>query len=494
MRSGTARLWTVAVILAACTAAPDVTSTTVTTLPAPSTTTTAANPCPDVFCVVMHIDPDASWSDGMPVTAADFVHTLEMARSGASSEPGYDLVSGLEAGPDGEVVVALSEVSGAFLRLFQEVLPAHDPVVTSGEFTFDGERLESDRSIVDLVAVNGVRGSVTALRAGEADLLWLADPPLWAIVELAAIEGVEMAAGPGADWEMITFNQANPLLANEWVRRAMAMALDRDAMAGATVRTVDTGASLLDSTLPGVDTAPYPHIHDPAAARQLLEENGCRPGDDGVLSCGGVRMSFRWVTTTGDPWRLAMAEMATESLRAIGVEVAVATMVPADLFSEDHLFGESWDMVAFAWEAQKDPVAAAELYRCDGDAPHGFGTLNVGRYCGDDTLLDAAAALFDTAGRVELMRQVDRDVAASAAIVPLFSRPVVAAWAEGVASVEPALFAGPLDAAGEWADTTRFAAVTQPDVRHLLYRSAFTSLPGGEYLPDLVIDFETFGG
>lgn len=205
-------------------------------------------------------------------------------------------------------------------------------------------------------------------------------------------------------------------------------------------------------------------------------------------------MSFRWVTTTGDPWRLAMGEMAAESLRAIGVEVMVVTMVPADLFSDDHLFGEDWDVAAFAWEAQRDPVSAADLYRCEGEAPHGFGTLNVGRHCGDDGLLDAAEASFDTAERVELMRQVDADVVASAAIVPLFSRPVVAAWKEGVAPVEPALFAGPLDAAREWTGTTRFAAVTQPEVRHLLYRSAFTSLPGGEYLPDLVIDFETLGG
>lgn len=494
MRSWTARQGALALVLAACTAAPVVTSTTVTTLPALTTSTTVVNPCPDVFCVVMHIDPEASWSDGTPVTAADFAYTLEQARSGMGSEPGYDLVTGLAAGPDGEVVVAFSDVTGAFLGLFQQVLPAHDPLVTSGEFAFDGERLESDRAVVDLVEVSGVRGSVTALRAGEADLVWLSDPPSWAVTELAALEGVTMASGAGSDWEMVTFNQANPLLSNEWVRGAIAMALDRDAMAGATVRTVDPGASLLDSTLPGVDTAPYPHTHDPAAARQLLEANGCTPGDDGVLTCGGSRMSFVWVTTTGDPWRLAMAEMAAEALGTIGVEVTVTTMVPADLFSEGHLFGEGWDMAAFAWEAQRDPVSAAELYRCDGNAPHGFGTLNVGRHCGDDTLLDAAEASFDTSERVELMRQVDRDFVASAAIVPLFSRPVVAAWAEGVTAVGPTLFAGPLDGAGEWTGTTRFAAVTQPEVRHLLYRGAFTSLPGGEYLPDLVIDFETLGG
>lgn len=481
-----------AVVLAACTAAPEATSTTVP--PPDPTTTTLQDRCPDTFCVVLHIDPEASWSDGTPVSAADFANTLELARSGESPDPAYDMVTALEVGPEGEVVVAFAEVTGAFLGLFRHVLPAHDPVATSGEFTFDGERLESGRSTVEMVAATGVRGAVTAMRAGAADLAWIPDPPSWAVEELRAVEGVTLHAGPGPDWEMITFNQANPLLANDWVREAIVMALDRDAMADATVRLVDPSADLADSTIPGVPTPPYPFAHDPDAARALLQRNGCVSGESGALSCGGLPLSFRWVTTSGDPWRRMISEMAADSLRAIGVDVSVTEMVPAELFAATHLFGEDWDIAVFSWEAQRDPVAAADIYRCQGEGPHGFGLLNVGRHCGDDALIEEAMASFDTDRRVALMTEVDREFVGSAAIVPLFSRPVVAAWSTAVTGVETGTFAGPLDNAGEWTGTIRFAAPTQPDVRNLLYRSAFTALPGGGYFPDLVIDFETFGG
>lgn len=494
MRSAVTRLCALGLILAACTVAPEVTTTTATSLSAISTTTSIADRCPDVFCVVFRIDPQAVWSDGTPVTGADFEHTLREARADPAADPGYDLVTGIESAGD-EVEIAFSEQTGAFARLFRPVLPAHDRGVTSGGFRLDGERLVSDAATVELVSVDGVRGAVTALARGEVDLVWLADPPAWAVGELSELDGMTVVAGPGPDWEMLTFNQANPLLAEEWVRRALAMGLDREAMADATVRTVDPDAPLLDTTLPTFGNAPYPIAHDPDGARALLGANGCEPASDGIWVCDGHRMSFDLVTTTGDQWRSAVAGMVAASLEAIGVEVTVTTKLAAELFGADFLFGQEWDLAAFAWEAQNDPVAAADLYRCRGDGPHGFGALNVGRHCGDDSLLDAAAASLDSGQRVELMRQVDRDFLAAAAVVPLFSRPIVAAWAGGVHGVAPGPFAGPLDAAGEWTGTTRLALPTPLEsLRTLLLRGAFIAAPGGEYLPDLVIEYETIGG
>lgn len=480
------------VVLLGCTSATEATSTTATTRPFPSTTSTVAGRCPDVFCVVFRIDPQAKWSDGTPVTSADFEHTVEQARGEAA--PAYALVTGVETTATDEVTVAFSEVTARFFELFRPVLPAHDPAVTSGGFEFDGSRLVSSRVAVELVSVEGVRGAITALARGEVDKIWLVDPPSWAVEDLAGVDGVTTSVGEGRDWEMVTFNQADPLLSIDWVRRAIVMALDREAMADATVRTVDPEATVLNTTLAGFETEPYPIRHDPVGARSLLEGNGCTPGSDGILDCQGVRMAFDWVTTAGDPWRLAMAEMAADSLAEIGIQLSVSPMLPSDLFAAEHLFGEEWDMAAFSWEAQLDPVAAADLYRCRGDGPHGHGALNVGRHCGDDEILDAAEASLDPDERMALMRQADRELLAGGATVPFFSRPVLAAWAEGVAGVEPGPFADPLDRVAEWTGEARLAVTSPPtDLLRVLHRNAFRALPGGEYLPDLVIEYETIG-
>src|SRR5690606_28447740 len=147
----------------------------------------------------------------------------------------------------------------------------------------------------------GVRGVVGALRRGEAEAAWLPDPPAWAVEELAALDGVRL--GPGTDWEMVTFNQANPLLAEEWARVAIATALDTEAILDATVRTGDPEAPALSATMwPDIGTPRWKR-HDPEAARDIREDNGCEAGDDGIYVCGGVRMSFTWATTSGDAWR-----------------------------------------------------------------------------------------------------------------------------------------------------------------------------------------------
>ena len=165
--------------------------------------------------------------------------------------------------------------------------------------------LEAEEHLTWLAAERG--RSANTLAAYRRDLkqyvAWLADPPAWAVDELGALDGVSVAIEPGPDWEMVTFNQVNSLLAETWARTAIATAIDREAILDATVRAVDPDAVILDSTMWQEDGGPYPHRHDQAAARRILEDNGCALGSDGFYECGGRRMSFVWATTAGDPWR-----------------------------------------------------------------------------------------------------------------------------------------------------------------------------------------------
>lgn len=484
-----------AVIVAACTGSV-ATTTTPTTVP-PSGITTEPDICPETRCVRLRIDPDARWSDGEPVTADDFVHTLDMARAASSADPAYRAVSRIDVIADDEVLIALSDVSAPFQRLFEVVLPAHDDRVTSGPLDHD---LRGEGFDLETVDVDGVRGVIQAFRRGEADLGWLPDPPGWAIEELEALEDVNVTLVPGPDWEMITFNQQSPLLAEAWLRQAVALAIDRETLADLTVRTVDPPASLLDTTMwvdrPGMGD-PYPHAHDPDAAVRALLDNGCVREGDGPFVCDDHPLRFTWMTTAGDVWRETMVERMASDLADLGIEVDVRLMYPADIYRRVNLAGDGWDIVSFAWTAQVDPTAAAELYRCDGG-------LNFARHCPDgvDETLATAMGTIDDDERRLLLEEVDRAFVDPAAIIPLFARPV--AWVFKGEGADPSPFDGPFDVAARLGRDVRLALVDQPgdpatlgaldpvesSLRRAHYRGAFRALPGGGYAPDLVVDFE----
>lgn len=83
--------------------------------PVPALASTWSNPAPDVWR--FQLRPDARFSDGKPVTAADVVRSFERARSSGSMVAGnLGIVSGIrEEGPD-VVTITATTGSSAFLQ------------------------------------------------------------------------------------------------------------------------------------------------------------------------------------------------------------------------------------------------------------------------------------------------------------------------------------------------------------------------------------------
>ena len=61
--------------------------------------------------------------------------------------------------------------------------------------------------------------------------------------------------------------------------------------------------------------------YDPARARRLLEQAGCRRGADGIYSCAGERLRLRFFTTAGVADRELALQLMQTQLRQAGVEV-----------------------------------------------------------------------------------------------------------------------------------------------------------------------------
>jgi peptide/nickel transport system substrate-binding protein len=451
-------------------AAPSTTVVVDTTISDEMSDSAAAEQCDAALCLVYHIDPGATWADGDPVTAADFAHTIDVYRD--PDQPamgaGYSAIEVVEVVDEQTIRLELVEGYGPWQTLFTRVFRDGDPATTlqgldtSGPFTFlewaEGEPLTVARDLtwwpeddplsgdpagdiaqIRFVFIDTLEGMVDAFEAGEVDVI-SARPDGEMMERLRAMEDVEIGLAPGPFWEHIDFHHEDPTLSTHWVRLAIAHAIDREEILDRTVRLIDPGASTLDNTIWMSNTVNYePHFgveHDPDRAEQLLIDNGCSRGGDGIYVCDGTRMSFVWATTSDDPARREIFDAVREDLEVIGVEIRPDFRSPSAFVTRDFLFGgtDSWQMVNFSWRAWPDPAASHSTYLC-GEA----GELNVNRYCSEEVanLIRSADSIVDPVERAAAYNEADRIYLDDIALIPLYQKPDLMAWRTGISGPQP---------------------------------------------------------
>ena len=500
--------------------------------------------------MVYHIHDGAVWSDGAPVVADDFIFTSELAADGA----GHELITGAERIDSKTAAFSFSEPYGPWRTLFPVVLPRHaldetslsdDPAkalrTTAGPFVLDswdeGEQItlrrnrrywaEADRlsgeplgdvQEIRFVFPASVEEALRGLEAGEIDVV-IPGPVAAAVAEIAEMEGVSHELAPGPFWEHIAFNHDDPLLSQLWVREAINLAVDREAILDQTVRRAHPGAAALGNTFWPEGAARYEdHFEDRfdlEAAEKILVDRLCAKGEDGVYLCQGRRMSFTWAVTTGDEDRETVFNIVSESLESIGVELVRRVVSPSELFSSEVGFAgpEAWQIVSFAWKGAADPHLSNSAYLCAGDAPSGFGALNLNRYCDEtvDSLIRGADSIVDPDERAAAYNAADKAYLGDLAIIPLYRKPVLMVWDSSLLGPRPnSSRAGELWNTAAWSgkETVVIAlesapelssplAAPEPDLARVLaplLHGAFGATPELAPAPLLVENVETLSG
>ena len=92
--------------------------------------------------------------------------------------------------------------------------------------------------------------------------------------------------------------------------------------------------------------APLPY--DPEGAQRLLEAKGWRRGADGILAKDGKRLEFTLITNNGNPQRKAIATIAQDAWRKIGVDCRVQLFEWA-VFLKDFINTGKFDAVVLGW-------------------------------------------------------------------------------------------------------------------------------------------------
>ncbi len=550
-------------VLAACAGATTVQTTTTagaeaTTTAAEETTTTefeaVEGDCPDAFCVLYHIHPDATWSDGTPITAEDFAFTYETTINPVldiTSRDGYDKMTGYEVVDDKTFLAIFGEVYAPWRTLFSSpgVMPKHvlenqpfnavwDELITvaSGPFVMDewvpDERITLSRNpnywasedrlsgsplgdvqTINIVFLEDSQTQVQALRGQEIDMFY-PQPQVALVEEVDGIDGVEWEAGLGPIWEQVSFNLSDPLLAEKYIRQAMVMGIDREAIVDVVVRPLAPNAEMLNNTVWMVGTQFYEdhmtqYPYDPAAAEALLVENGCAKGADGIYECGGERLSFNWATTAGNEGRELQFELAQANLAQIGIEVNAAFGPASEVFADEFFYGDAsvWQLFNFGWVGAPDPVGGNTVYYCEGGAPSGFGDLNVTRYCNEevDGLIKQTDTIVDPVERAVIYNQADALYLEDVPALPLYQKPTFFAWSSDIEGpADNATQFGPFWNIGSWTgkELITFGADQQPESMNIwepdgnlfaanlvataVLEGAYGVAPDFSYVPQLV--------
>ena len=128
--------------------------------------------------------------------------------------------------------------------------------------------------------------------------------------------------------------------ASQQARSPRARVRDRPPRARPTdMGEIDPSARVLDSAVHLAQSRYYEpnwsaYRYRPAQARRLLGQAGCRRGADGIFSCGGQRLSLRFVTTAGSSGPSAGASPYPGAASGCGVEVVPVFAPTGSFFSQ----------------------------------------------------------------------------------------------------------------------------------------------------------------
>lgn len=408
--------------------------------------------------VLFHLVTGSLWSDGKPVTARDVQHSYILyadhevgsIRQSAVSElrrtAGHlDVARSVEVWNDSTVIFHFEHpYPGQLFDAGLPILPAHvfTPIapaelrthainripVSSGPFllaswqpmqeviltTNPACRIPAPARLQRLVfkVVTDYRSRVQQLKSGEVDIVSGLRPEDAGQLDAEAPH-IRVISTAGRDYDFIGWNNIDPdaytsnkaviphrLFGSATVRRALTMAIDRQELTSAYLgdhgQVAFGGVSPLfrwayHDSLAATGGLPF----DRRRAQALLEQEGWRPGNDGVRARNGVRFEFTLKVPAGNQLRSVVATAVQQYLKDVGVRMKI------EMVERGTFWGEVMERKYDAWLAGFSvplQMQLEDLWRSDLEAyPFNLTGFRNSRV---DTILAATRRLADeTAGR-----------------------------------------------------------------------------------------------
>ncbi|MBA3524028.1 MAG: ABC transporter family substrate-binding protein [Geodermatophilaceae bacterium] len=451
--------------------------------------------------VTYEINEAAVWSDGTPITAADFAFTYRLQRSSDPADggcesllgtTGYDQITDVTDDDGKSVTVTFGSPFPDWKSLFT-LFPAHVldkgddaanceatttgwPIATGipsdisgGPWQLKAESINAGQKVLTLTPNPEWYGegpslaaltyqdigseattTVSALQNGEVNLV-SPQPQLDLVQQVKNLEpDVTSEINFGLSFEHFDMNLQNVHLKKPEVRKAFALALDREALVAGTVGQFDDRAQLLNNRFyvnnqpEYTDNAPAEYnAQDTAGAKELLESVGYTLGPDGIYTHpADGPLQLKMSTTQNNPLRESTIDLASAQLKDAGF--SIEKFLDADIFAgtdkPTSLEARGFDIALFAWVSSPYVSGNVSLYETGGGQNYaGVSNTEV------DDLLAQLSTEVDAGVAADLANQADTILWDEMATLPLYQKPIFTAWSNQYEGIEPnATNAGPV--------------------------------------------------
>jgi len=438
-------------------------------------------PSEDGLTWTYELDPEATWSDGEPITADDVKFTYELLQTnevfnGRHGELVNNFTS-IEAVDDKTVEITIAEPSSAMTLLTGTaimIMPEHvwgemeNPAEyfgepgqpTSGPFTLaefsPGERVVLEANpdywagpvaYDELVFQNyeSTEAMVQALIAGEVDVMSGLNPQ-----QYEALQGedhITTYEGQGRHWTAIGFNagaqtqdgeefgDGHPALKDPAVRQAVHHVIDKE-------RLVEV---ILDGHgTPGVGLIPpifSQYAYDPGddlvevsaeVGNQILDDAGyTERNDDGVRIDpeSGEPLVFRLTYHSDRPEYAIIKDFLVDWVAELDIVLEDIAMETTPLNEEFN--AGNFDITFGGWSVDPDPTADLAYHTCDRLPETVEPTdLTFAFWCNDeyDALFEQQLVETDPAARAELVQEMGAILYDQVPQIELYYESTLAAW------------------------------------------------------------------
>jgi peptide/nickel transport system substrate-binding protein len=399
--------------------------------------------------VTYKLNPKATWDDGAPITVADFEAQWK-ALSGKdanfhiASSSGYEKIESVVKGADDkEIVVTFAAPFVDWQGLFSPLFPAStnkDPAVfndgwkdkmltTAGPFKMAAvdataktitlarnEKWWGKRAKLDTIVFRQIdRDAQTdALSNGEIDFLGVGSD-VNRLKRAQDTSGVTLHHSSAPNFNHMTINGTSLILSDINVRKALAQAIDRDAIAKTLlgplgVKPTPLGNHIYMTNQKGYVDNSTALPFDIAAAGKLLDDAGWKLSGPTRMK-DGKPLTLRLPLPTSSTIGKQIAELLRSMAQKVGITVDIQSVPGADFFPKYVSLG-NFDIVLFGWAGGAFPVTSAKsIYVTPKKLPDGTQDIqqNYARIGTDqiDKLFDEAAATFDKDKQIALGNQID---------------------------------------------------------------------------------------
>lgn len=423
----------------------------------------------DGLTYTFHLRKDAKWSDGEPITAADFEYSWkrlvnpetaspyafigDCLKNGQAIEQGKMDVEelGVKAVDDTTLEVTLEHPtsyflsligsSGQFAPLRQDIVEKYGTdfaatseknvysgpfVMTSSEdnvwtFAKNDNYWDKDSINLDKCELNYVENTDTQLSMYEAGDLDYVQVPTAYVSDYK--DKAEVFANGNVDFCYINSKSDNPVLGNKNFRLALNYALNRNdynKLANADTYTAFNGLVFPGLQAKGttygeaydLNSYSYPLDGDQDKATEYLN---AAMQELGIANASDITVEV--VTTDADSSKRIVETLQEQWQNALGINVKIRQVTYADIYGK--VFPEhDYEIGYGGWGSDyDDPYSYLELFK--GDSSYNYSQYENPEV---DQLLTASQDEPDTDKRMDELNQVEQDILADGAFVPLQAR------------------------------------------------------------------------